>query len=80
MITYSGLDIHKTAKWMCQQITKAIHQETDHQGPVWGKGDWCVYLFDWSYYGNVKRYIERHNERRGVGARPYAFLKTEDRG
>jgi hypothetical protein len=50
---------------MCQQITKAIHNETDHQGPVWGKGDWCVYLLDWSYYENVKRYVERHNVRRG---------------
>ena len=57
-----------------QETTKAIHRETTHQGPVWGKGDWTVYLFDVPYFLNVKRYIERHNERRGAAARPYPFL------
>ena len=80
LIPYSGADIHGTAKWICQQTTKAIHRETDYEGPVWGKGDWCVYVFELDYYRNIKRYIERHNERRGQGPRPYAFLSREDRG
>jgi REP element-mobilizing transposase RayT len=82
LITYSGLDIHRTVKWISQQTAKAIHRETDYAGPVWGKGDWCVYVYDAAYYNNIKRYIERHNVRRGVGPRPYAFLsrETEDRG
>jgi REP element-mobilizing transposase RayT len=82
LLTYSGLDIQRTVKWISQQTTKAIHRETDHVGPIWGKGDWCVYVYDANYYGNIKRYIERHNVRRGVGPRPYAFLapENEDRG
>jgi REP element-mobilizing transposase RayT len=82
-ITYSGLDIHRTVKWLSQETTKAIHRETDHEGPVWGKGDWTVYLFDLPYFRNVTRYIERHNVRRGVGPRPYSFLSEspyKDRG
>lgn len=80
LITYSGLDFHRTAKWLSQQTTKAIHRETPHAGPVWGKGDWTVYLFDVGYFRNVKRYIERHNVRRGVGARPYPFLSESPWG
>ena len=80
LFTYSGFDIHRTVKWISQQTTKAIHRETDHTGPVWGKGDWCAHVYDLAYYENVKRYIERHNLRRGVGPRPYAVLAREDRG
>ena len=74
MITYSGLDIHRTIKWLAQCMTKAIHRETAHTGPVWCEGVWCTYLFDESYWQNSIRYIERHNERRGVGPRPYGFI------
>jgi REP element-mobilizing transposase RayT len=74
LITYSGLDIARTAKWISQQTTKTIHRETKHQGPAWGRNDWTSFIFDPEYFMNVKRYIEKHNERRGVEPRPYSWI------
>ncbi|HMB96657.1 MAG TPA: transposase [Tepidisphaeraceae bacterium] len=74
LFTYSKLDIHRSVKWISQRTTKAIHQETSHLGPVWGKSDWTSYIFESEYFMNVKRYIENHNVRRGTDARPYAFI------
>jgi REP element-mobilizing transposase RayT len=76
VITYSGLDIHRTLKWLSQCTTKAVHQQTSHLGPVWCEGSWCTYLFDDEYWPNTIRYVERHNERRGVGPRPYSFITS----
>lgn len=76
-LTYTTRDIDNTAKWLKDQFTKAIHKNTPHQGPVWCKGKWRTFLFDLDYWQNTKRYIERHNERRGVGARPYPFLSAD---
>jgi REP element-mobilizing transposase RayT len=73
-ITYSGLDIHRTVKWLAQQMTKAIHRQTSHTGPVWCEGYWCEYHYDERHWQNVIGYIERHNIRRGVGPRPYGFI------
>lgn len=74
LITYSGLDIHRTAKWLAQEMTKAVHHRTSHAGPVFCKGNWCEYVFEDSHWRNLIAYIERHNARRGLAARPYAFL------
>ena len=74
LLPYTGRDIHRTAKWIADQTTKAIHRRTDHDGPVWCKGKWCTYVFDRSYWENTKAYIERHNERAGRPARPYWFV------
>jgi hypothetical protein len=74
LLTYSGLQIERTAKWICQQTTKAIHRETNPKGPVWERNDWTSFVFDPEYFMNVKRYIERHNERRGVGPRSYSWV------
>ena len=74
LITYCGRDIHTTAKWIADQTTKAVHRETNHQGPVWAKGKWCSYIFDESQWRNTMHYIEQHNIRRGLDPRPYAFV------
>lgn len=74
LITYGGRDIHTTAKWIADQTTKAVHRETLHQGPVWAKGKWCSYVFEESQWRSTIHYIERHNVRRGVDARPYSFV------
>ncbi len=74
LITSSGLDIKRTVKWLAQQTTKAVHRQTDHDGPVWAEGHWCSFIFDESHWANTIRYIETHNLRRGRAARPYAFL------
>ena len=74
LIPYSGRDIHKTAKWLADQTTKAVHRGTDHKGPVWCKGKWCTFVFDESHWQNVVEYIERHNVRRGLGRRPFSFV------
>jgi len=74
LIPYSGRDIDNTAKWLADRMTKAIHRQTAHSGPVWCKGKWCSYVFDQANWDSAKEYIERHNVRRGRHARPYAFL------
>ncbi len=74
LIPYSGWDIDKTAKWLADQTTKAVHRSTAHAGPVWGKGKWCSYVFDEGHWENAIQYIERHNLRHGREAKPYAFI------
>ena len=74
LITYSGLDIDKTAKWLADQTTKAIHRDTRHDGPVWAKGKWCRFVYERQSWNDTIRYIENHNKRRGVGPQPYAFV------
>ena len=73
-VTYTTRDIDHTVKWIKDRLTKAIHKETDHAGPVWCKGKWRTFIFDDKVWENVMRYIENPNIRRGVGPRPYAFL------
>ena len=73
VITYSGLDVKRTEKWVAQQTTKAVHRLTEHAGPVWCEGWWTGYVFDRRHWRTARAYIERHNERRGVDRRPYAF-------
>ena len=74
LLTYTERDVDNTVKWFKDQATKAIHRETRHAGPVWCKGRWRSFLYDESVWRNTRAYIERHNERRGVGLRPYAFV------
>ena len=76
LLTYSPLDINRTCIWLAQQTTKAIHQQTDHQGPVWCKGHWCTFLFERAHWNNSVAYIERNNLRYGLPARPYAFIRN----
>jgi REP element-mobilizing transposase RayT len=74
LLTYTERDIDNTVKWLKDQMTKSIHRKTHHNGPVWCKGRWRSFIFEPAIWQNTRRYIERHNERRGVGARPYAFI------
>ena len=74
LIPYGGRDIHKTAKWIADQTTKAVHRGTEYQGPVWCKGKWCTFVFDEAHWNNLIEYIERHNVRRGLGRRPFSFV------
>jgi len=82
LIPYTAQDIHGTAKWLGQQMTKAIHQFTSHEGPVFCKGHWLQFIFERTHWENTIAYVERHNVRRGESARPYSFLndEREDRG
>ena len=73
-LTYSGRDIYATAKWLAQKITRAVHERTAHEGPVWCRGRWIGFIYDRATWGNTRRYIERHNERRGLGPRPHPFI------
>ena len=74
LLPYSGRDIHKTAKWLADQTTKAVHRGMDRHGPVWCKGKWCSYVFEQSHLESTLQYIQRHNTRLGRPARPYPFL------
>ena len=70
LLTYSSRNIDNTVKWLKDQMTKAIHHDTKHQGPVWCKGKWCSFIYDEKVWNNTLKYINRHNERRGVGRYP----------
>jgi len=74
-ITYTQRDIAETCKWAAQQCTRAVHQHTDHAGPVWAKGRWCGFIFDDPTWARTERYIDRHNERAGRPAKPYPWLR-----
>ena len=74
LVTCSTLHIDNTVKWLKDQATKAVHRDTPHQGPVWCKGRWRSFVYDPLIWQNTRRYIERHNDRRGVGPRPYPWL------
>jgi REP element-mobilizing transposase RayT len=77
-VTYFDGDIHRMAKWLSAEMTKAVHHRTNHQGPVWTKGKWCSYIFNERTWHGVRRYIEQHNERRGLPPRPYSFIESPE--
>jgi REP element-mobilizing transposase RayT len=74
LLTYSERDIDKTVKWLKDRCTKAVHQCTPHQGPVWCKGRWRSFIYEEDGWEGAIEYIERHNLRRGLSRRPYKFL------
>jgi REP element-mobilizing transposase RayT len=74
LLSCTSRDIDVVVKWLKDRMTKAIHQSTQHGGPVWCKGRWRSFIFEQDVWDNTQRYIERHNERRGVGPRPYRFI------
>jgi REP element-mobilizing transposase RayT len=74
LLTYNTRSIESTLKWLAQETTKAVHRETSHNGPVWCKGRWRQFIFDESHWWNTIQYIERHNLRLGLPARPYDFI------
>jgi len=75
LLSYTRRDIDNTVKWIKDRATKAIHRDTGHQGPVWCKGRWRTFLFDPDTWERTRHYVEAHNERRGVGPRPYPFIQ-----
>ncbi len=77
LMTYAALDIDRTIKWLKQQITKAIHQRTDHHGPVWAKYSWRSFIYDQDHWEQVKRYINRHNDRAGRDSTTYPFVRGD---
>ncbi|MGC4005643.1 MAG: hypothetical protein QM811_21995 [Pirellulales bacterium] len=75
LMTRTVRDIERTLTWLAQETTKSIHLETAHRGHVWCKGRWNQYVFEHDHWDKTIDYIERHNERRGLGRRPYRFLR-----
>jgi hypothetical protein len=53
-----------------------VHRETSHVGPVWCKGRWRQFIYDMQHWRNTIGYIERHNLRNGLSARPYEFISS----
>ncbi|MEM9914622.1 MAG: hypothetical protein AAF911_06660 [Planctomycetota bacterium] len=60
LLTYAPLNMDRTAKWLAQQITKAVHTDTPHTGPVFAKGKWATFVFEQTHWDNTVRYIQRH--------------------
>ena len=63
-----GIQVHG------QQMTKSVHQNTPHQGPVWCERRWRGFIFDEVHWNRTVDYIERHNERKGLPRKPYRFI------
>jgi REP element-mobilizing transposase RayT len=59
LITHSGLDAHRTAKWIGQQLTRSIHASTRHSGPVWCRGHWCGYVYKVDHWHRAIDYIDQ---------------------
>jgi REP element-mobilizing transposase RayT len=74
VLPYSPRDIDITAKWIADQTTKRVHRDCAHQGPLWAKGKWCGFIFDDAQWNATVGYVERHNLRRGLTARPFDWL------
>jgi REP element-mobilizing transposase RayT len=74
LLTYTERDIDRTAKWLAQQTTKEVHRRTPFAGPVWCEGKWIEFVFDQLHFDNIRQYIERHNVRRGLPARPWEWI------
>lgn len=77
LMTYTTRDVDKTAKWLAQRTTKAVHQETPFAGPVWCEGKWLGFIFDIEHWASTRLYIERHNIRRGLGPQPWAWITPQ---
>jgi REP element-mobilizing transposase RayT len=75
LLTYTERPIDRTIKWMKDRLTKAVHERTSHTGPVWRKGKWRSFIFAEEIFDSTREYIEQDNVRRGMGPRPYAFVR-----
>jgi REP element-mobilizing transposase RayT len=71
LLTTGSSDIDRTCKWLSQQMTRAVHEETPHQGPVWAEGKWCSAIWVDEGWVNTWHYIESHNVRKGLGREPF---------
>jgi REP element-mobilizing transposase RayT len=80
LITYTARDIDNTAKWISQKTTKAVHQSTPFNGPVWCEGKWLGFVFDSDHWANLRQYIKRHNLRHGLPAQPWPWITPHKAG
>ena len=60
LVTASTRKLDGTCKWLSQQMTRAVHDHTAHQGPVFAKGKWLSYIDDDGQWENTIEYINRH--------------------
>ena len=74
LITFTNRDIELTAKWIAQMTTKAVHRSTAFDRPLWCGGKWLGFIYDEGHWNNARLYIERHNVRRGLPARPWDWI------
>jgi len=74
LITHCNRPIENTVKWIKQRTTRAVHEATSHAGPVWCVGSWRVFVFAATQWNSTVRYIQRHNERRGLPSSPHDFV------
>ncbi len=86
-LTYTTRDIAGTAKWPGQQMTKGVHRDTPHTGPVFCRGCWLQFIYDVNHWDRLLAYIDRHNKAAdGIGGLPAidpadevgAFIRTVD--
>ena len=82
-LTYTTTDIDGTTKWLGQQMTKAVHQQTAHRGPVFAKNHWIEFIYEPGHWDRLLPYIEDHNKAADVIGGPPdgidAFIAMVDR-
>lgn len=74
LLTFTSRNIDNTVKWIADQTTKAVHARTPFTGPIWCKGRWLQFIYNEEHWENLYGYIERHNLRRGLPAKPYPWI------
>jgi REP element-mobilizing transposase RayT len=52
------------------------HPSNRDRSRIWTAGYWKVFLFDDDAVHAVQQYIERHNQRRGLSARPWDWIEN----
>ena len=69
-------DIDKLVGRIKSRTSSAVikHGTESWRTRTWTSGYWKVFLFDVTIIPNVQRYIERHNERRGLKPAPYSWI------
>jgi len=69
LITHTTRNIDHTVKWIADQTTKAIHQQTPFQDKVWAKGRWLEFISEQAHWERLIQYIERHNQQAGPSSK-----------
>jgi len=81
-LTYTTTDIDGTAKWLGQQMAKAVHANTAHAGPVFCKGHWLQFIYEPDHWARLLAYINAHNnDAEAIGGSPDeidAFIREID--
>jgi len=71
LIVAGKREIDVTAKWIADQTAKAVNRLVRRPSKLWAAKKWICEIEESKHWDEVARYIEDHNQRRGMGRRPF---------